>query len=206
MTKINLLPAEILSKFEGAPHRSVPLRIPIAFAVLFSFLYLLFVLYLYLVGPQLIKAKERALEVNKSQFQQVEALRDRAAVLNTRASAWQDVLSNRRSYRFFFKDLQRCLPVDMWLTEVKVSTEDQAAPQESGQSQTEPQESLQSVPEPTCVLIRGGTRSLASVGVYYNKLCALPYFKNLELKVVEEKGFGPSRATVFLIEAAGSRL
>jgi hypothetical protein len=52
------------------------------------------------------------------------------------------------------------------------------------------------------VVIEGGTGSLASVGVYINKLCCLPYFTNVALKEVREiRAAGQPGAVVFSIEA-----
>jgi Tfp pilus assembly protein PilN len=162
-------------------------------------LYLVFIIYLYLYGPWLANEQERALEQYRALIQQVAELQNKASVCETQAGVWHELLNNRRSAHGLFKDLERLLPLDTWLTRVAVSTPE--APPSPG-----PVTGLQApdstVPLPTAVVIEGESYSLASVGVFTSKLSDLPYFVDVNLKTVQESGSGQPPVSVFVIEAA----
>lgn len=206
MYKVNLLPPELVLESERYQRRVRPLALLIILGTVGCLVYTAFVFWFFLSRAQL-EEKRQALVALEPQIQQVEALRNRAVALQARTAAWQEVLAQRRTYHPVLADLQRFLPADMWLTRVEIARpEPQASENASQQGAVENQQAQvppsPAFPNPTRVVIEGGTGSFASVGVYINKLCRLPYFTNVALKEVQEvKTAGQPGATVFIIEA-----
>ncbi|MDI6631102.1 MAG: PilN domain-containing protein [Bacillota bacterium] len=206
MYRVNLLPPELVFESERSQRRARPLGLLIMLGTIGCLVYTAFVFWFFLSRAQL-EEKRQALAALEPQIQQVEALQNRAVMLRARTAAWQEVLAERRTHHPVLTDLQRFLPADMWLTRVEIARpEPQVSGSASQQGAVENQQAQAppppAFPRPTRVVIEGGTGSLASVGVYINKLCRLPYFTNVALKEVREiKTAGQPGATVFTIEA-----
>ncbi|MEW6574405.1 MAG: PilN domain-containing protein [Bacillota bacterium] len=196
MYKVNLLPPELLHEPEGPSRKPVaPWSLLAAFCLL-GLIYIGFALGTYFIKAQ-ADHKQRLLAALEPKIQEVEVLQSKAARLRASLYAWQDLISSRRAYYTLINDFHLNLPVDMWLTRVEIlGLEPQA------QTQGAPNQP-QSPPQATRVIIVGGTGSLASVGVYINRLSQLPYFKSVVLKEIKEiRTAGEERVTVFTIEAA----
>jgi len=202
MYKVNLLPVELLTETEGVPRKIQPRVILVAFAGFLCLLYAIFGVYLF-IGRAQVEQKRHALAALEPQIQRVEALQNEAVTLKARAAVWQKIISDRRTYYLLLADFQYSLPVDMWLTGVEIFQPEPQTPPGAAPNPPQPQAAPQALPQPTRVTVEGGTNSLASVGVYLNNLCRLPYFKSVTLKELKEiKTGGQERVTVFTIEAA----
>lgn len=196
MYKVNLLPPELLAIGEPGLRRRSPLyNLLLLAAGGLCLLYLAFLTYLF-VGQVQIEAKRKALAALEPQIQQVERLQQQTQILRTRAAVWGELIRRRREYYPLLADLQRVLPVDMWLTRVALLPEQ---PQPPETTLPKPTTELRVPPLPNLLVVEGGTHSLASVGVYVNNLCQLPHFKRVALK--EVKRVGQEQVTTFTIEA-----
>lgn len=193
MYKINLLPQELLADTDATTPKSPVVEIVIFLGIL-AVIYVALSAYIFVCRSQ-INQKRMALKDLEPQIQRVEALQSKTAILKARLDVLHRTVSEQRQYYPVFKDINANLPEDMWLTRVSISL-----PEASDKSSEKLQ--VLNLQEPTQVLIEGGTNSLASVGVYVNKLAKLGYFKQVVLKEVKEvelaDGWG---VTVFTIEA-----
>ncbi|MGQ9513020.1 PilN domain-containing protein [Thermodesulfitimonas sp.] len=208
MYRVNLLPPELVATEPGAYRRS-PLYNLLIFCIGgLCLLYVAFLLYLFFSQLQ-VQQKQKALAALEPQIRQVETLQRQSQTLKNRALVWEDILKERREYYPLLVDLQRVLPVDMWVTRVELTrTEPQAAggppaaaaqPQASGGTPPAAPVRPAVPPAPNRLVIEGGTRSFSSVGVYINNLCRLPYFQKVTLREVTTAG--QDYATIFTIEA-----
>ncbi|MEW6447048.1 MAG: PilN domain-containing protein [Bacillota bacterium] len=180
MYKVNLLPPELVSRAElgEAPRRPPVIVVFVCVAGLLCLVYIGFAFYIYSARAKVTEIKHE-LAALEPEIQQVEALQSKTALLKNRAAAWRQITENRKTYYHFFKDLNRLLPVDMWLMSV-----DMAQPK---------------VGDPVHVVIEGATGSLASVGVYINNLSGLPYLNGVTLKELKQET--PVAVTVFTVDA-----
>lgn len=206
MYKVNLLPPELVAAEPGL-HRRSPLYNLLVFCVGgLCLLYVTFLLYLFFSQLQ-VQQKQKALAALEPQIQQVEKLQQQSQALRDRAMVWEGILKERREYYPLLVDLQRVLPVDMWLTRIELARVEPQAPGGLPAAPAQPQASggapppLQPAvpPVPNRLVIEGGTRSLSSVGVYINNLCRLPYFQKVTLREVTT--VGQDHVTTFTIEA-----
>ncbi|RPF49229.1 type IV pilus assembly protein PilN [Thermodesulfitimonas autotrophica] len=205
MYKVNLLPPELVATEPGVSRRS-PLYNLLVFCVGgLCLLYVAFLLYLFFSQLQ-VQQKQKALAALEPQIQQVERLQQQSQALRDRAMVWEGILKERREYYPLLVDLQRVLPVDMWLTRIELGAQPQAPgglpaapaqPQASGGAPPPLQPAIP--PAPNRLVIEGGTRSLSSVGVYINNLCRLPYLQKVTLREVTT--VGQDHVTTFTIEA-----
>lgn len=187
MYKINLLPPELLPE-PPAKKPLAPKGLLVGVSVL-GLLYIGLALALYYTEAQ-IGDKKRALAGLDTKIQEVEALQKKAAWLEARLSAWQGLLASRRESSALLDTLQLNLPVEMWLTRVEVS-----GPAEQA-AEGKPQERADRM------VIEGGSRSVAAVGVYVNRLSKSSYLRRVVLQEVKEvRQAGEAPILVFSIEA-----
>lgn len=205
MYKVNLLPPELVATEPGGSRRSPLYNLLIFCAGGLCLLYVVFLLYLFFSQLQ-VQQKQKALAAFEPQIQRVESLQRQSQLLRSRAMVWEGILKERREYYPLLVDLQRVLPVDMWLTRIELGAQPQAAsglPAAPAQPQapggTSPPLQPAVPPAPNRLVIEGGTRSLPSVGVYINNLCRLPYFQKVTLREVTT--VGQDHVTTFTIEA-----
>jgi len=187
MYKINLLPPELLPE-PPARKPFVPKSL-LAGVCILGLVYIGLTLALYYTEAR-IEDNRRALGGLDAKIQEVEVLQNEAAKLETRLSAWQGLLAGRRESTALLNTLQASLPVEMWLTRVEaLGPSEQAA-------EGNPQEGAERL------VIEGGSRSLAAVGVYVNRLSGSPYLRRVVFKEVKEvKRAGEAPILVFSIEA-----
>lgn len=127
----------------------------------------------------------------------VKGLRSKRIELQQSAEEYRKILGSRRQWSGMLVDINRIMPVDLWLFDLELTyqqpaqkaggqvsqvgaTQSQAAHKGTGAAQAE------TLPRPNVVLFKGSSRTVASIGVFINSLSRLPYFQEVRLDKVQE--------------------
>ncbi|MEW6182938.1 MAG: hypothetical protein AB1500_07145 [Bacillota bacterium] len=181
MYRINLLPQELLADAAGKK-RDVLLPGAIVLSGVLLTAYIILAVYNY-IGYLHVNEKKTALQNLEPQIKHVESLESQTAKDKEQLGVLAGADSERRHYYSVLESVYSKLPVDMWLTRFTVSC---LAPSEKTSGKQSDELKPEDFQKPTQLVIQGGTGSLASVGVYLNKLLEFPYLKTVTLKEVRE--------------------
>ncbi|MGB9792978.1 MAG: PilN domain-containing protein [Thermacetogeniaceae bacterium] len=127
----------------------------------------------------------------------VKRLRLERIELQQTAEDYRKILGSRREWSGLLTDINRVMPVDLWLNDLEL-TYQQSSQKASGQNSqagvAQPQAApkgtaavqVETLPRPNVVFLKGSSRTVASIGVFINSLSRLPYFQEVRLNKVQE--------------------
>ncbi len=159
--------------------------------------YGVFIISFYNVKNELSATKVELTAVNPVAAR-VEKMRAERVELERTIEEYHLILRSRKQWSDLLVDINRIMPVDLWLVglELTYKQPEQKAPGQVSQSGAPAQRQVsgnsgaakqpEAVPRPNAVIFKGNSRTVASIGVFINGLTCLPYFLEVRLDKIGE--------------------
>lgn len=127
----------------------------------------------------------------------VKVLRSERIELQQTAEEYRKILGSRRQWSGLLVDINRIMPVDIWLFDFELTYQQPAQKaggqvSQAGATQSQAAQNstaaapAETLPQPNVVFLRGNSRTVASIGFFINSLSRLPYFQEVRLDKVQE--------------------
>jgi type IV pilus assembly protein PilN len=182
MYEVNLLPPELQRAWGVSTRRFFLVVVVSAGIALVIFGYAFFLVEGYLARNELAAVQER-LAATSVRAREANNLKQRRQEADTSYKVREELIGGRQLWADMFDDINVNVPVDVWLTEMKVYPEkkagDKAEPAKGGQQD---KTATEVPPRPDRVYIKGAAWSVPSIGVLLSNLAVLPYFNEVTLE------------------------
>lgn len=206
MYEVNLLPPELQRAWSVSTRRLFLLVVISLVIGLVIFGYAFFLVQSYLTRNELAVVQQR-IAAASIRAKEASNLKQRRQQAGASYKAREELINGRQLWADMLDDINVNVPVDVWLTEMKVYPEKKTGHDDKSGGKAEPAKggqqdktTIEVPPRPDKVYIEGAAWSIPSIGVLLSNLASLPYFNEVTLEEFhrdEELG-----VTVFSISAS----
>ncbi|RJQ30620.1 MAG: hypothetical protein C4589_02825 [Peptococcaceae bacterium] len=204
--KVNLLPSELEHRMGVSTRRLIVTATVTVVISLMLAAYAFFLVQAQLSRSELAVVQQR-LTVASVRAKEANSLKQRRQQADASYKVKEELVDGRLVWAGMFDDINVNVPVDLWLTSMKVYPEGKT--EEPGKNSGKPEPPKGGQPDktavvaparPSKVVIEGAAWTVPSIGVFLNNVVSLPYFNDATL---EEFHFDEElMATVFSISVS----
>ncbi|WP_027363477.1 PilN domain-containing protein [Desulfotruncus alcoholivorax] len=203
MYEINLLPPELIKRF-NIDFKKLTMLIAVIIVVIgYVYWYAGFKFRLYNIKEEIAHTDKMLAEMSP-RLNLVKKIKAERIENQEKIMAYKAITESRFLLTPVFKEIEKSIPVDTWLTGITLEYREKLNPVGGfaslpGANALPPKATLQAVgppvskketideveiPSPNVLMLQGVTYNSASVGVFVHNLAGLPYFRNVGIKKV----------------------